>query len=531
MSHRLLILAMIFGYTAKAQVNQYFVYFNNKTGTPFSVSQPGQFLSSKSIERRANQEIPITEEDLPVNPAYVQLVKSTGAETFFTSRWWNGVLVECDETTLAQVNALACVNKSILVAPGSRLSGGRKRKIRERKNTTEDVNQFQLQQIGLDEMHADGFRGEGMPIAVFDSGFEGVNSTAPFATLLSENRIKHTFNFVTNSTSVFELDDHGTEVLSIMAAYVSGTYTGGAFKADYYLFLTEDVASEYRIEEFNWTFAAEQADSAGVYIINSSLGYNTFDDPAMDYQTADLDGATAIITRAARKAIEKGMLVVCSAGNEGSSLWKFVTPPADAVGVLAVGSVTSSGAQSTFSSIGPTIDGRIKPDVVALGSGTQVIRANGNVGSSSGTSVASPLVASLAAGIWQTYPFLTAVEVYSLITGTASLSINPNNQLGYGIPHYEAVINNVETPEPDESVSVFPNPAFETIKIYIRELSHEPVQVNLYDMHGGNVLRVEQTVTWLNNPLEINVDHLAAGLYAVVVKYGNHSVQARILKQ
>lgn len=531
MSIRLMLLMMMFGYAAQAQVNQYFVYFKDKTGTPYSVSQPDQFLSPKSLTRRTKQGITVKEEDLPVNPAYVQLVKTTGAETFFTSRWWNGVLVECDETTLAQVNTLACVKESILVAPGSRLSDGRVGKVSRRKETQEDVNHFQLQQLGIDQMHMDGFRGEGMAIAVFDSGFEGVSTTAPFANLFSENRVKYTFNYVTNSPSVYELDDHGTEVLSVMAAYVSGTYTGGAYKADYYLFLTEDWPTEFRIEEFNWTFAAERADSLGVDIINSSLGYNTFDDVSMDYQIDDLNGSTAIVTQAARKAIEKGMLVVCSAGNEGSTSWKFVTPPADAIGILAVGSVTSSGSRSTFSSIGPTADARIKPDVVALGSGTQVIRSNGNVGTSSGTSVASPLIASLAAGIWQAYPILTAQEVYNLIIGTASHAINPNNQLGYGIPHYEAVINNVEAPKPEEVISVFPNPTSETLKILISELTAEPITVEIYDVKGSRVMNQQQTVIWQNNPLEIELGHLAAGLYAVVVKSGNHSTQVRILKQ
>jgi serine protease AprX len=326
---KLILFCLLLSWSTQAQSNRYFVFFKDKVGTPFSISDPTQFLSTRSIERRQKQNISIIEEDLPVNPGYVSQVKTTGAKTFFTSRWWNGVLVEGDPATLAIVNALPFVKESRLVAPGTKLMGGRASKIKLRKNSTADqpVNQFQLEQLGIDVMQEEGYKGEGIFIAVFDSGFEGVNVSAPFADLFSENRINQTKNFVTNESNVYISDDHGTEVLSIMAAHASDSYLGGAYKANYFLYLTEDVSSEYRIEEYNWTFAAERADSAGVDVINSSLGYTEFDDPSMDYQTTDLNGNTAIVTQAARKAIDKGMLVVASAGNEGSSSWKFITPP------------------------------------------------------------------------------------------------------------------------------------------------------------------------------------------------------------
>jgi subtilisin family serine protease len=529
-----LLLAFLFlAFAAQSQVNRYFVFFKDKSGTPFTLSNPAQFLSSKSLERRQKQNISLTEEDLPVNPAYVNQVKNAGASTFFTSKWFNGVLIEATPTTLATINALPFVLRSELIAPGSKLLGGRVANSKQRKNSsTQPVNQNQLRQLGIDEMHAAGYHGENISIAIFDSGFLGVNMTAPFADLFTENRVKQTFNFVTNTSGVYGTDDHGTEVLSIMAAYLPGTYIGSAYKANYFLYLTEDISSEYRIEEYNWTFAAERADSAGVDVINSSLGYNTgFDDPSMNYQISDLDGKTATITKAARKAIEKGMIVVCSAGNEGGNSWKLVTPPADAKGILAIGSINSVGALSSFSSKGPTADGRIKPDVVALGSGTSVIKPSGSVGTASGTSVASPLVAGLAAGVWQAFPLFSAQDVYNAIVMSASLATEPNNQFGHGIPHFRAIENYLKSQSQNELIAIFPNPVSGTsFKIVVKEPTSESIHVLIYDTRGSRIAESSLKINWTNNPFEYDISLLKSGIYFVKVSLGNTSTTARIVK-
>ncbi|MBL7872622.1 MAG: S8 family peptidase [Cyclobacteriaceae bacterium] len=530
---KLILAFFLISFAAQSQVNRYFVFFKDKTGTPFTLSNPTQFLSSKSIERRQKQNINLIEEDLPVNPTYVSQVKSTGAKTFFPSKWFNGVLIEATASTLTSVNALPFVSRTEFVAPGSKLLGGRVSKIKKQKNSSADqpVNKSQLQQIGIDKMHGAGYRGEGISIAIFDSGYTGVNITSPFAELFTENRVKQTFNFVTNTASVYSSDDHGTEVLSVMAAH-SSTYTGGVYKANYFLYLTEDISSEYRIEEYNWTFAAERADSAGVDVINSSLGYNTeFDDPIMDYQLSDLDGKTAIITKAARKAIEKGMVVVCSAGNEGNNSWKLVTPPADAVGILAIGSINSVGSLSSFSSKGPTADGRIKPDVVALGSGTSVIKQSGSLGTASGTSLASPLVASLAAGVWQAYPILSAHDVYEAIVLSATLAASPNNQFGFGIPHFQAIENYLKSLSENQEIAIFPNPVSgDSFKIKVKEPTDELVQVAIYDTRGSRVAESQVKINWLNNPFEYDISLLKPGIYFVQVTSGKASTTARIAK-
>src|SRR6478609_7267065 len=360
----LLIIQTVF----QAQVDRYVVYLKDKNGTPFSITSPNQFLSQRSIDRRVRQKIEITAEDLPITPDYRAQLKATGASVFFSSKWLNCILVEATPALVTTITSLPFVSKVELVAPGKKLNAGRVKKFKKVKETSAiPATNTQLSMIGIDSMHLDGFRGEGIYVGVFDSGFDGVNTALPFKPIFDEGRLLYSVDLVANSKNVFQYDSHGTEVFSVIAAYSAGSFIGGAYKANYMLFVTEDVTSEYRIEEYNWLFAAEKADSAGVDVINSSLGYNLFDDSSMDYKVADLNGTTAIVSLAAAKALEKGMVVVCSAGNEGSNSWKYVTPPADVNGVLAIGSVTTARLKSSFSSIGPTADGRIKPDVMALG--------------------------------------------------------------------------------------------------------------------------------------------------------------------
>jgi serine protease AprX len=313
------------GWVSAQSVNRYVIFFKDKQASPFSITRPQEFLSQKSIDRRTKQGIELSEEDIPVNQSYVLQVRNAGARTFFTSRWMNALLVETDVPTLDQIKLLPFVLRTEYVAPNQKLSVGRVRKMRSRKdNSIAPATRNQLQMLGIDKMQEDGLKGEGVTIAVFDGGFLGVNSALPFQAILNENRLRDSFDFVARSGNVFAYDDHGTEVLSIISAFNEGNYTGGAYKANFQLYVTEDVDSEYRIEEYNWLFAAERADSAGVDVINSSLGYNLFDDVSMDYSKARLDGKSAVVSQAASKALSKGIVVVCSAGNEGNNSWRLV---------------------------------------------------------------------------------------------------------------------------------------------------------------------------------------------------------------
>jgi subtilisin family serine protease len=446
--------------TSWGQVNRYLVFFKDKDGTNYNISSPQQFLSQRAIDRRIKQGISISDEDLPVNESYVQDVRNTGAATFFTTKWMNGVLVQCDMSLIPNIEDLTFVDRVEFVAPNAKLLlGGRKRteqKVKELKSASS--TQVQLQMIGLDEMHLAGYKGDNIIIGIFDGGFPGVNTAIPFQDIFIENRINLAVSkdFVKNSGDVFQYDEHGTEVFSVIAAYQGEAFTGGSYEADYQLYVTEDVSSEYRIEEYNWLFAAERADSAGVDVIQSSLGYYDFDQSSMNYPKSAMDGKTTVVSRAAQLAANKGIVVVCSAGNEGSVAWQIITAPADAKDVLAVANVNATGIRSRSSSIGPSADQRIKPDVAALGVNTSVVEPTGALGSASGTSLSAPLITSLVAGVWQHYPHLSNLDVIDAIRKSGSQANNPDNLLGYGIPNFNSVVNYLEQQE--NVFDVYPNP-------------------------------------------------------------------------
>lgn len=532
----LLLLLLLLTSWAEAQVNRYVVFFKDKDNSTFSTTQPEAYLSQRAINRRIKNDVDISVQDLPVNANYVNEVKQTGALTYYTSRWFNALLIQCDANLLPAIEALAVVDRVELVAPGTLNTTTETKspaylsaRIASNKNIK---TTSQLSMLGLDAMHELNIRGEGVKVAVFDSGFPGVNTVAPFSHL--QDNIKDTYNFVNLQANVYRNDDHGTEVLSVMAAYQEGSFVGGAYNADYHLYLTEDVGSEYRIEEYNWLFAAERADSAGVDVINASLGYNTFDNVAMDYTKQQLDGSTAVVTRAAQFAADRGIVVVVSAGNEGNNSWQLVTPPADAVGVIAVGSVTSTETRSGFSSIGPTSDNRIKPDLCAMGSGTFVVRNTGNTGTSSGTSVASPLMASLVTGVIQRYDTLTKQEIIDVLKASASLAESPNNQLGYGVPNFAEVrlrlevVAGLENPEASR-FAVYPNPAdsgfvmIESIQI----LKAEPLQIEVWDMKGSLLKRIENDNLLVEGKARLELAQFPAGLLQIRI---NQAGQTDIFK-
>lgn len=320
---------------------------------------------------------------------------------------------------------------------------------------------------------------------------------------------------------------HGTEVLSTIAAKIEGSYEGGATAANFYLFVTEDASSEYRIEEYNWLFAAEKADSAGVDIISTSLGYNEFDDPSMDYTVGDMDGKTTVITRAATQAMLSGMVVVCAAGNEGSLAWHYMTAPADAAGILSCGAVDIDGQRVPFSSAGPTSDNRIKPDVVALGAFTAVIDDAGLITSASGTSLSCPLIASLAAGVWQAYPQLSAKQVYDAIIKSGDQAHHPDNLRGYGLPNFVAIKKIVETVD----ITIHPNPATnDEVTVTLRTPTNESVTVIIYDCLGRTLSVSVVTASLQYNPFQLSLSGLPPGIYLIQFKNQSFSKTVKLIK-
>lgn len=517
------LLFLLVGSTAAAQENRYMVFFKDKEGIPYSLSRPIEFLSEKAIQRRLNQNIDITAPDLPVKMEYVQAVREAGADPFFTTRWLNGVLVQCDASEVSSLEGLAFVDRVEFVAPEARLQSGGRRSFNLRKKTNHVgvETETQLQMIGIDRMHEAGYKGKGVTIAVLDSGFPGVSTGPAFQHLFSGDRLAEnvSYDFVHNSADVFQYDEHGTQVLSVIAGDIPDAFTGGAFEASFQLFVTEDVPTEYRIEEYNWLFAAERADSAGADIIHSSLGYYDFDDATMNYVLADMNGKTAVVTRAAQFAADRGIVVVVSAGNEGNiPQWRIITAPADAEGVLAIGGVNSFGQKTGSSSMGPTADNRIKPDLAALGLGVKVVKSTGQISTASGTSLAAPLVTSLAAGILQRYPDLTNKELMSLLKQTASQAGNPDYLLGYGIPNFQAVVNFREQTTQTRPMEVYPNPLKrdDTLTISPRDPTlFSNCQVEIVSAQGQILARSNAKFDWLNRTYKADMSAFSPGLYYI----------------
>jgi len=528
------ILMVLLSTPVMAQVNRYIVTFKDKAGTPYSITNPVEFLSQKAIDRRIRQGIPINAQDIPVNTTYIAAVQGTGAETFFQTRWMNGVLVQCEASIIPDIEALPAVASVSLVAPNSKLASNIRKKspVKARSSKASEATQSQLELIGLDEMQRSGFKGEGITIAILDAGFPGVNTALPFQD--ARNRIDLTLShdFVFNSDDVFQYDAHGTHVFSVIAAWQTGVFTGGAYQANYQLFVTEDVSSEYRIEEYNWLFAAERADSAGADVISSSLGYYDFDDPSMDYAASAMDGKTAVVSRAAQWAADRGIVVVVSAGNEGANGWKIITAPADAEDVLAIANVNSNGVRAATSSIGPSADGRIKPDVAAMGTGTVVVTASGALGTSSGTSLAAPLITSLVAGVWQSHPELTNRQVIAAIRNSASQASNPDNFIGYGIPDFTAVENYLSMHSQENTFEVFPNPPI-TDTITIRPFDPSVVsfcQVEVVSSLGQIIGQHEVNFSWINPEFVMDISPLQAGVYFIRIAWGDKRYTSKILK-
>ncbi len=518
-----------------AQNHRFMVFFDDK-GSAFSIDQPEGFLGSKAIQRRANQSIPITEQDLPVNPQYIAEIESTAA-VIYTTKWFNAALVETDSTTLPTLQALSFVTSIELVAPGpiAPQIGRRSKKAKNRAQSTTRIQStdFQNHILGIDDMHSRGFKGAGMTIAVFDGGFLGVNTGTPFQHLFANDQIKATYDFVGNDVDVYRYDDHGTRAFSVIGAEEAGLFTGGVPEADFMLFVTEDVDTEFRIEEYNWAAAAEFADSAGVDVINTSLGYNTFDDPSMNYVQDHMDGNTAIISQAATIAATKGMVVVTSAGNSGSSLWGTITAPADALGTLAVGAINSDSIKASFSSPGPSADGRIKPDVSALGVATAVINSNGNQVFSNGTSFSSPQIVSLVAGYWQSNPELTSSEVISTIKNSGNLAQNPSDGLGFGIPNFTRasdLVLSTDDPQLGKLIHLFPNPIDQDLFLK-STVPLSKVTLTIYNISGQKMLvqsldRIAPTIR-----LNIALPQLAAGAYLVGIESDQYSGSYRLIKR
>ncbi len=433
-----------------SETGMYMVSFKDKKGTKFEIERPDEFLSERALLRRAAHGAEVSETDLPLSQKYLDKVLETGATLWLKSKWMNGVVVAAAGPQVKELRKLKCVVDVELVAPVQyeRATPLPVVPNLDRPEPRADAVPTDARFYGYgwanlkgmkgDSLHAWGFRGKGVLVGVFDGGFPSVNYK-DFLGYNEEAEIPANYDVVEQDETALDGSSHGSTVLSTMAANHPFFFIGTAPEAKYVLFKTENGKGEHRLEEINYVVALELADSIGVDIVNSSLGYTTFSSKSMDYKYKDLDGKTSPASRGITTAFKRGMIIVTSAGNSGADPWKYVGTPADSPEAFSIGALNKDGSRAYFSSYGPTSDGRTKPDVSALGVDVAAITANGRgLTSANGTSLASPLVAGLMACLRQAVPDATNQELLDAVRATASQADSPDNERGYGQPNFAA---------------------------------------------------------------------------------------------
>ena len=412
---------------------RYRLTLTDKAATTYSLQRPEEFLSPKAVQRRHRQGLPIDSTDLPVCRDYLRQIQALGVRIVLTGKWQNVVTVACADTSVvSRLLQLPFVRKAEWVAsyrPGPSASRSRA-KLADTPATSKYDSEPQVALCRGRELHAAGYRGRGMTIAVTDAGFHNADRIPAMKNL----QIAGVRDFVRPGGDVYAEHPHGLAVLSCMAMNREGVMTGTAPEASYWLLRTEDTASEQPIEEDYWAAAVEFADSLGADVISSSVGYSHFDRPEWNYRLCQLDGYSTLMSRQASMIADKGMVLVCAAGNEGMGAWKKICIPSDAHNVLTVGAVNLNGVLEGFSSVGPSADGRIKPDIVARGGNVVLMGTDGNLRTGDGTSYSTPIVAGLVACLWQACPEWTARQVMDAVRRSADRSTCPDSVYGYGVP-------------------------------------------------------------------------------------------------
>src|SRR5690554_7462257 len=531
-SRLLLLLLLCFQFQVFAQEDAW-VYLTDKEDVAVSLANPISILTQKAIDRKQAHAVPIDFRDVPVNETYIsQLKAQAGVTVLAKSKWFNAVHVRGEQSDLNNLLNLSFVadivfaDKSLNTRVSQPENKFELEALRTNFNYGSAANQIEM--IQGDALHLDDYTGAGMTIAVIDAGFPNVNTMAGFQRLRDNNGILGGYDFYDRNPDVYAntSSTHGTVVLSTMAGYIEGSYVGTAPDASYYLFRTENAPNENPIEESLWVEAAERADSLGVDIINSSLGYKFYDNSNYTHADEDLDCLTTYISKGANIAFEKGILVVNSAGNAGTN---GLNAPADAAGVFTIGAVDANGDYAGFSSQGSIFQPTQKPDVVTQGQASAVIWSNNNIGTANGTSFSAPIMAGALACLWEALPDLTNAEIMQLVRESASQYQTPDYFLGYGIPNLATALNQgLSIPEAEDlqqNIQIYPNPVLHDL--YLKIPSTETnVQVTVYNILGKITMetKVFQSTT-------INMSTLANGVYLLKMNTQKETIIKKIIKK
>jgi len=514
------------------------VYFNAKPNSQSYFGTPLQMLSQRALDRRTNQNIALDLKDIPIELSYINQIRAVvGISVLAKSKWLNALHVRGNQSAINSLKSFSFVDKIDFANKSLNLSGKTKQaakiNVANKKRDAKVVYPYgfssnQIQMLNGHLLHQQNYTGSGKIIAVLDAGFPGVNTIQPFQRLRDNNQILGGYDYVSRNANFYAGDSHGTSVLSTMGGYKENALVGTAPDASYYLFITEDTASENPVEESLWVEAAEKADSLGVDIINTSLGYFDYDDTAYSHAYSEMDGETAFMSRGAEIAYSRGMIIVTSAGNSGGSADPYIAVPADAVSVIAVGAVNSTETITSFSSIGPSYDGRVKPDVMAQGQATIMSDEFGNIVTGNGTSFSCPVTAGMIACLWQAFPSKTNQEIRQLVLQCSDRFLNPTSQYGYGIPDFNLALSNGL---PLDSFSkaffvVYPNPSSDLVLVSLTEENSEGT-VTLYAVSGEKIL--EEKISTKSPTFSIK--SLSRGMYIYNIESNGFCKSGKIMKQ
>ncbi len=489
--------------------DRYRVEFTDKNHNTYTISRPQYFLSERALQRRAKQGIAVTQTDLPVSACYIDSLKQMGFEVLNTSRWLNSATVRCLPDDIEKLENIGFVKHSLVIpkeiVQDTAIDKGYDLEtlfsfLFQKKNSEEIKSKYAApvayygqaaDQVGMMNGQAlpdRGFRGKGMLIAVIDGGFYKVDELSGFDSLRRTGRLREIKNFTPDTEDIWGENNHGANVLSIISTNLPGRMIGSAPDADYVLLRSEEVGKEYLVEEDNWIAAVEYADSIGVDLITSSLGYSVFDDVSQNHCHSELDGRTVRASQAATMAAARGMIVCVSAGNDGDTQWKHVSIPADADSVLTIGAVDRKGQYASFSSVGHTADKRIKPDLTAMGKETAYQNSMGNINTGNGTSYSTPLLAGLIACLWQAYPDKGNMEIIDMVRRSADHFQQPDSLYGYGIPDFSKMepVKSGKKNKP-YTLSVFPNTAAGAFSLFLSPARHGHIHIKITTISGQQV--------------------------------------------
>ena len=528
MIKKLLFTGLIFFQIIAYAQEDAWVFFNSKSNVSNALANPISILTQDALDRKNNNGVSIDFRDVPVDEFYITQLKNViGITVMAKSKWFNAVHVRGTESDINNlliesfVDHIEFANRSLNT--GRRFVVANKFEIEDTHTTFVYGNtQNQVEMINVDALHLSDFTGTGMIVAVLDAGFPNVHTMASFQRMRDAGNLLGAYDFVNRDEDVYTqtTSNHGTKVLSTMAGFIDNQFVGSAPDASYYLFITEHAPNENPVEESYWVEAAERADSLGVDVMNTSLGYKSYDNPNYSYVSVDMDGKTAFITRGANIAFEKGLLLINSAGNSGVN---GVNAPADSPNVFSIGAVDDNGEYATFSSQGSIIQPTQKPDVVARGASSFVIDQNDNIIQNNGTSFSSPILAGGITCLWQALPNRTNVEIMQIVRESASQYAAPDYFLGYGIPNLQKAL---ESQAPSEFI-IFPNPVNQNLQIVFPKDTASAI-LELYNILGKLVM----STTIYETRKSINLDFLSTGIYIAKLQADNNISSAfKLIKE